>query len=95
MTPRKSRLCGTMALPSPWPYYPLPCICVPFLRNRQIRLCGTMALLRVHLLSNRRYCFWVAEPLRTRCCFLAPFDHMLQHHCVLLAVLLGRWTDRL
>ncbi|RRT71665.1 hypothetical protein B296_00010203, partial [Ensete ventricosum] len=29
MTPRKSRLCGTMALPSPWPYYLLPCICVP------------------------------------------------------------------
>ncbi|RZR85912.1 hypothetical protein BHM03_00012974 [Ensete ventricosum] len=31
MTSRKSRLCGTMALPSLWPYYPLPCICVPFL----------------------------------------------------------------
>ncbi|RWW43196.1 hypothetical protein BHE74_00051163 [Ensete ventricosum] len=29
MTPRKSRLCGTMVLPSPWPYHPLPCICVP------------------------------------------------------------------
>ncbi|RZR88957.1 hypothetical protein BHM03_00016617 [Ensete ventricosum] len=29
MTPRKSRLCDTMALPSPWPYYPLPCICIP------------------------------------------------------------------
>ncbi|RZS08222.1 hypothetical protein BHM03_00039163, partial [Ensete ventricosum] len=30
MTPRKSHLCSTMALPSPWPYYPLPCICIPF-----------------------------------------------------------------
>ncbi|RRT38849.1 hypothetical protein BHM03_00024269 [Ensete ventricosum] len=30
MTPRKSRLCGTMALPSPWHYYPLPRICVAF-----------------------------------------------------------------
>ncbi|RWV77940.1 hypothetical protein GW17_00061165, partial [Ensete ventricosum] len=29
MTPRKSRLYGTMALPSPWPYCPLPCNCVP------------------------------------------------------------------
>ncbi|RWW72653.1 hypothetical protein BHE74_00019524 [Ensete ventricosum] len=29
ITPRKSRLCGTMALPSPRPYYMLPCICVP------------------------------------------------------------------
>ncbi|RZR79139.1 hypothetical protein BHM03_00004771 [Ensete ventricosum] len=31
MTPWKSHLCGTMALPSPWLYYPLPRICVPFL----------------------------------------------------------------
>ncbi|RWW76717.1 hypothetical protein BHE74_00015169 [Ensete ventricosum] len=30
MTPRKSRLCGTMVLPSPWLYYLLPCICIPF-----------------------------------------------------------------
>ncbi|RWW09252.1 hypothetical protein GW17_00027267 [Ensete ventricosum] len=29
MTPRKSRLCGTMVLPSPYPYYPLTCICIP------------------------------------------------------------------
>ncbi|RWV78543.1 hypothetical protein GW17_00060465 [Ensete ventricosum] len=29
MTPRKSHLCDTIALPSPWPYYSLPCICVP------------------------------------------------------------------
>ncbi|RZR92342.1 hypothetical protein BHM03_00020615 [Ensete ventricosum] len=29
ITPRKSGLCGTMALPSPRPYYLLPCICVP------------------------------------------------------------------
>ncbi|RWW11025.1 hypothetical protein GW17_00025399 [Ensete ventricosum] len=28
---QKSYLCGTMALPSPWPYYLLPHICVPFL----------------------------------------------------------------
>ncbi|RZR93368.1 hypothetical protein BHM03_00021859 [Ensete ventricosum] len=30
MIPRKSCLYGTMALPSPWHYYPFPCICVPF-----------------------------------------------------------------
>ncbi|RWV93906.1 hypothetical protein GW17_00043603 [Ensete ventricosum] len=30
MTPRKSRFCGTMSLPSSLPYYPLPCICVHF-----------------------------------------------------------------
>ncbi|RRT80273.1 hypothetical protein B296_00007143 [Ensete ventricosum] len=29
MTPRKSHLYGTMALPSPWPSYPLPCIYIP------------------------------------------------------------------
>ncbi|RWW69374.1 hypothetical protein BHE74_00023025 [Ensete ventricosum] len=30
MTPEKSHLCGTIALLSLWPYYPLPCICIPF-----------------------------------------------------------------
>ncbi|RRT72758.1 hypothetical protein B296_00015749 [Ensete ventricosum] len=30
MTPCKSRLCGTMALPSSWLYYSLSYICVPF-----------------------------------------------------------------
>ncbi|RWW57271.1 hypothetical protein BHE74_00035967, partial [Ensete ventricosum] len=30
MTPWKSRIYDTMALPSPWHYYPLPHICVPF-----------------------------------------------------------------
>ncbi|THU69906.1 hypothetical protein C4D60_Mb08t19360 [Musa balbisiana] len=30
MTSQKSRLCGTMALPCPWPYYPSPRICIPF-----------------------------------------------------------------
>ncbi|RWV85354.1 hypothetical protein GW17_00052864 [Ensete ventricosum] len=30
MTPWKSRLCGIMVLLSPWLYYQLPCICVPF-----------------------------------------------------------------
>ncbi|RRT42996.1 hypothetical protein B296_00021174 [Ensete ventricosum] len=30
MTPRKSRLYDTMTLQSPWPYYLLSCICVPF-----------------------------------------------------------------
>ncbi|RZS10056.1 hypothetical protein BHM03_00041204 [Ensete ventricosum] len=29
MTPRKFRLYGTMALPSPWPYYMLFCIYIP------------------------------------------------------------------
>ncbi|RWW64902.1 hypothetical protein BHE74_00027824 [Ensete ventricosum] len=28
MTPRKSHLCSTIALPSPWSYYPLLCICI-------------------------------------------------------------------
>ncbi|RZR96615.1 hypothetical protein BHM03_00025658 [Ensete ventricosum] len=28
--PRKSHLCGTMTLPSPWPYYPLSYISIPF-----------------------------------------------------------------
>ncbi|RWV92447.1 hypothetical protein GW17_00045181 [Ensete ventricosum] len=37
MTSRKSRLCGTMALPNPWLYYLLPCICVPsFVIGRSI-----------------------------------------------------------
>ncbi|RRT84412.1 hypothetical protein B296_00005720 [Ensete ventricosum] len=29
MTPRKSRLCSTTVLPSPYPYYPLTCIRIP------------------------------------------------------------------
>ncbi|RZS15572.1 hypothetical protein BHM03_00047430 [Ensete ventricosum] len=29
MIPQKSHHCSTIVLPSPWPYYPLPCICVP------------------------------------------------------------------
>ncbi|RRT36469.1 hypothetical protein B296_00018012 [Ensete ventricosum] len=39
--------------------------------------------------------FWVAEPHWTHRRFLAYFDHLLQHHCVLLAVLPGRWKERL
>ncbi|RRT56242.1 hypothetical protein B296_00015681 [Ensete ventricosum] len=29
MTLHKSRLYSTMVLPSPWPYYPFSCICIP------------------------------------------------------------------
>ncbi|RWW42924.1 hypothetical protein BHE74_00051471 [Ensete ventricosum] len=95
MTPWKSHLCGTMALPSPCLYYLLPCICVP---SFAIDRSASAALWRfsesTSFLTNA-IAFWVAEPLRTRRRFLAPFDHLLQYHCVLLAVLLGRWKDRL
>ncbi|RWW44106.1 hypothetical protein BHE74_00050167, partial [Ensete ventricosum] len=83
-----------MVLPSPWPYYPLPCICIPFFaigRSASTALWysseSTSFLTDALVLGT--------EPHRTRRRFLAPFNHLLQHHCVLLAVLLGRWKDRL
>ncbi|RRT58751.1 hypothetical protein B296_00006735 [Ensete ventricosum] len=51
-----------------------------------------MALLRVRPFWPT-LSFWVAEPLWTRRRFLAPFDHLLQHLCVLRTVLIGRCKD--
>ncbi|RRT66403.1 hypothetical protein B296_00011293 [Ensete ventricosum] len=61
MTPQKSRLCGTMALSSPWHYYPLPRICIPFFA---ISRSTSMALLRVHLHSDRCLAFRNTRLLR-------------------------------
>ncbi|RWV86352.1 hypothetical protein GW17_00051767 [Ensete ventricosum] len=94
MTPRKSRLCGTMALSSPWPYYPLPCLYVPF---SAISRSASVALWRssesTSFLTDA--CFWITKHLWTRHRFLDPFDPLLQHLCDLLAILLSRWKDRL
>ncbi|RRT77870.1 hypothetical protein B296_00000945 [Ensete ventricosum] len=76
MTPRKSHLYGTMSLPSPWPYYPLPCICVPFFT---IGRSASTALWRsfesTFFLTDAL--LLVVEPLWTRSRFLVPFYHLL------------------
>ncbi|RWW75861.1 hypothetical protein BHE74_00016087 [Ensete ventricosum] len=95
MTPQKSRLCSTMVLPSPWPYYPLPCICIPsFAIGRSASAALWCSSESTSFLTNALILL-VAEPHWTRRRFLTPFDHLLQHHCAFIAVLLGRWKDRL
>ncbi|RWW05071.1 hypothetical protein BHE74_00055012 [Ensete ventricosum] len=72
-----------MVLPSPWSYYSLPCICIPsFAIGRSASTILWCSSKSTSFLTE--LCFWVAEPHWTRRRFLAPFDHLLQHHCVLL-----------
>ncbi|RZS16651.1 hypothetical protein BHM03_00048699 [Ensete ventricosum] len=87
MTPWKSHLCVTMTLPAHGPT-------IRCLASASLSSCSVGPPLRHYGTPpspppfQPMLCFWVAKPLWTRC-FLAPFDHLLQHLCVLLAVLLS------
>ncbi|RRT57211.1 hypothetical protein B296_00001622 [Ensete ventricosum] len=76
MTPWKSRLCGTMALPSPWPYYPLSCIFIPsFAIGKSASAALRFSSESTSFLTDAL--LRVAEPHWTHRRFLTPLNHLL------------------